>query len=341
MIWSIVLTLVIFLIIIFIHELGHFAVAKLSGVKVNEFALGMGPAVFKRQMGETLYSVRAFPIGGFCSMEGEDDGSADPRAFCNARLWKRMLIVLAGAAMNLLLGLVIVMGITAASDVITSNTVASFYDNASSEATGLQAGDTILEINSRSILVENDIAYELLRDADGVVDMVVRRDGEKVALSGVTFTMIDGEDGSRSLSVDFKVVGIEPTFGNVLSYSFRKTVSIARLVWISLLDLVTGHASINDLAGPIGMTQVVGQAAKVGTSSLLLLAAFISVNVGIFNLLPIPALDGGRFFFLLVEAIRRKRIKPEYEAYVHLAGFAVLILLMVVVAFHDVWRIIS
>ena len=341
MIWSIVLTLVIFLIIIFIHELGHFAMAKLSGVKVNEFALGMGPAVFKRQKGETVYSVRAFPIGGFCSMEGEDDGSADPRAFCNARLWKRMLIVLAGAAMNLLLGLVIVMGITAASDVITSNTVASFYDNASSEATGLQAGDTILEINGRSILVENDIAYELLRDADGVVDMVVRRDGEKVALSGVTFTMIDGEDGSRSLSVDFKVVGIEPTFGNVLSYSFRKTVSIARLVWISLLDLVTGHASINDLAGPIGMTQVVGQAAKVGTSSLLLLAAFISVNVGIFNLLPIPALDGGRFFFLLVEAIRRKRIKPEYEAYVHLAGFAVLILLMVVVAFHDVWRIIS
>ncbi len=341
MIWSIVLTLVIFLIIIFIHELGHFVVAKLSGVKVNEFALGMGPAVLKRQKGETLYSVRAFPIGGFCSMEGEDDGSADPRAFCNAKLWKRMLIVLAGAAMNLLLGLVIVMGITAASDVITSNTVASFYDNASSEATGLQVGDTILEINGRSILVENDIAYELLRDADGVVDMVVRRNGEKVSLSGVTFTMIDGEDGSRSLSVDFKVVGIEPTFGNVLSYSFRKTVSIARLVWISLLDLVTGHASINDLAGPIGMTQVVGQAAKVGASSLLLLAAFISVNVGIFNLLPIPALDGGRFFFLLVEAIRRKRIKPEYEAYVHLAGFAVLILLMVVVAFHDVWRIIS
>ena len=341
MIWSIVLTLVIFLIIIFIHELGHFVVAKLSGVKVNEFALGMGPAVLKRQKGETLYSVRAFPIGGFCSMEGEDDGSADPRAFCNAKLWKRMLIVLAGAAMNLLLGLVIVMGITAASDVITSNTVASFYDNASSEATGLQVGDTILEINGRSILVENAIAYELLRDADGVVDMVVRGNGEKVSLSGVTFTMIDGEDGSRSLSVDFKVVGIEPTFGNVLSYSFRKTVSIARLVWISLLDLVTGHASINDLAGPIGMTQVVGQAANVGASSLLLLAAFISVNVGIFNLLPIPALDGGRFFFLLVEAIRRKRIKPEYEAYVHLAGFAVLILLMVVVAFHDVWRIIS
>lgn len=338
---NILLTLVIFLVIIFIHELGHFLVAKACGVRVNEFALGMGPAVFKRQKGETLYSIRVFPIGGYCSMEGEDEGSNDPRAFCNIVVWKRMLVVLAGAVMNLLLGFGLIVGITAASDVITSNTVAAFSENASSQATGLQAGDTILRINGRSVWVENDIAYELLRDPDGVVDMTVRRDGEEVELSQVAFAMTEGEDGANSLVIDFKVVGLEPTVGNVLSYSLKKSVSIGRMVWISVLDLVTGNASLNDLAGPIGMTQVVGEAAKVGASSLILLVAFITINVGIFNLLPIPALDGGRLLFLIVEAIRRKRIKPEYEAYVHLAGFALLILLMVVVAFNDIWRLIS
>ena len=341
MLVNILLTLVIFLVIIFIHELGHFLVAKWSGVRVNEFALGMGPAIFRRQIGETLYSIRVFPVGGFYSMEGEDDGSDDPRAFCNTAVWKRMLVVVAGACMNLLLGLGLIIGITAASDVITSNTVASFSDGASSEATGLQAGDEILEINGRSIWVENDIAYQLLMDTDGSVDMLVRRNGEKVALNGVTFDFREGEDGSHTLIVDFKVVGLPTTFGNVLSYSVRKSASVARLVWISLVDLVTGNASLNDLAGPIGMTQVVGEAASVGMSSLLLLAAFITINVGIFNLLPIPALDGGRLLFLIIEAVRRKPIKPEYEGYVHMVGFALLILLMVVVAFHDIWRLVT
>lgn len=341
MLVNILLTLVIFLIIIFIHELGHFLVAKWSGIRVNEFALGMGPTIFRKQAGETLYSIRAFPIGGFCSMEGEDSGSEDPHAFCNVTVWKRMAVVVAGAIMNLLLGFSLIVGITAVSDVITSNTVASFSENASSEATGLQAGDEILKINGRSILVENDIAYELLMDTDGVVDMVVRRNGEVTELSGVTFDFQEGEDGSHTLIVDFKVVGQPITFGNVLSYSVRKTASVARLVWISLLDLVTGNASLNDLAGPIGMTQVVGQAASIGISSLLLLGAFITINVGIFNLLPIPALDGGRLLFLIVEVIRRKPMKPEYEGYVHMVGFALLIILMIVVAFHDIWRLFA
>ena len=341
MLVNILLTLVIFLVIIFIHELGHFLMAKWSGVRVNEFALGMGPAIFRRQKGETLYSIRAFPVGGFCSMEGEDSGSEDPHAFCNAVVWKRMAVVVAGAVMNLLLGFGLIVGITAASDVITSNTVASFSENASSQASGLQAGDEILEINGRSIWVENDIAYQLLMDTDGVVDMVVRRNGEKVELPEVAFAYQEDENGSHTLIVDFKVVGEPITIGNVLSYSIRKSASVARLVWISLLDLVTGNASLNDLAGPIGMTQVVGQAASVGVSSLLLLAAFITINVGIFNLLPIPALDGGRLLFLIVEAIRRKPIKREYEGYVHMVGFALLILLMIVVAFHDIWRLVT
>ncbi len=339
MIVSILLTLLIFIVIIMIHECGHFLVAKFSGVRVNEFALGMGPALLKKQMGETTYTIRAFPIGGFCSMEGEDSSSEDPRAFCNIKVWKRILVVLAGAIMNLILGYVVLIGVTCSMTAITSNTVAQFADNAASEASGLQVGDTIQKVNGRTVWVENDIAYELVRDADGVVDMQVLRDGKTVDLQNVTFDFT-GEGENRSLVIDFKVVGQEKTVGNVLSYSFKKAASIGRLVWISLLDLVTGHASLNDLAGPIGMTQVVGEAAKIGADSFFLLVAFITINVGIFNLLPLPALDGGRLIFLLVEAIRGKPVKPEHEGLVHAIGFAALILLMVVVAVNDVFKLI-
>lgn len=339
MIVNILLTLLVFIVIIVLHEAGHFAAAKLSGVRVNEFALGMGPALFKKQWGETTYSIRAFPIGGFCSMEGEDAASDDPRAFCNIKVGKRMIVVLAGAVMNLVLGYLILVGVTCAMPVLTTNTVAKFADNASTQASGLQVGDVIKKVNGRSIWVENDISYELVKDADGVVEMEVLRDGSLVTLPEVTFAF-DGEGDDRSLIIDFKVVGEKKTVGGVLSYSFRKAASVGRLVWVSLLDLVTGRASLNDLSGPIGMTKVVGEAARVGVSSFFLLVAFITINVGIFNLLPLPALDGGRMLFLLVEAVRGKPVKPEREGLVHAIGFALLILLMVVVAVNDVFKLI-
>ena len=188
--------------------------------------------------------------------------------------------------------------------------------------------------------MENDIAYELLRDPDGVVDMTVRRDGEEVELSQVAFAMTEGEDGANSLVIDFKVVGLEPTVGNVLSYSLKKSASIGRLVWISVLDLVTGNASLNDLAGPIGMTQVVGEAAKVGASSLILLAAFITINVGIFNLLPLPALDGGRLIFLIFEGVFRRPVPAKYEGMVHAIGMLLLFGLVLFVTFFDIKRLI-
>lgn len=341
MLLNILLTILIFLVIILLHECGHFLVAKFSGVRVNEFALGMGPTLLRKTWGETTYSLRAFPVGGFCSMEGEDDSSEDPKAFCNAAAWKRILVIVAGAAMNLLLGLILLVGVTCTTDQITSNIVSSFTENASSQATGLQEGDRILKVNGRAAWVENDIAYELLRDEDGIVDIEVMRDGERVTLTGVTFAIRRGEDGQQSLVVDFRVVGLPKTIGNVLSYSVKKSASIARMVWLSLIDLVTGHASLNDLAGPIGMAQVVGEAASEGISNLVLLAAFITINVGIFNLLPIPALDGGRLFFLLIEIIRRKPIKPEHEGIVHFIGFVLLIALMIIVAVHDIWRLVA
>lgn len=329
---NIITTLIIFAVIILIHELGHFTAAKLSGVRVNEFSLGMGPALFRFGKGETTYAVRAFPIGGSVSMEGEDDDSADTRAFCNKKVGFRIIIVLAGAVMNLILGFGILTGVTASQEYLASNVVAQITEGSSVSASGLQPGDEILKVNGASIWVENDIIYELTRDEDGIVEMLVERDGERILLDAVTFSFRD-----NALVLDFKVLAREKTFLNILDYSFSKTVSIARTVWRSLGDLVTGKASVHDLAGPIGMTQVVGEVRKIGWASVFTLAAFITINVGIFNLLPIPALDGGRLVFLLLEVIRRgKRINPEHEAYVHFAGFALVILLMIVVTFNDI-----
>ena len=332
---TILITILIFAVIIFIHECGHFAAAKLCKVRVNEFALGMGPTLFHFGKGETRYALRLFPIGGFVSMEGEDGGSGDPRAFCNQKVWKRILIVCAGAFMNLVLGFIVVLLMTIPSDRLPSMTVAQFYENASTEATGLQAGDEILRVNGRSIWVDSDLIYTLSTDEDGVVDMVVRRDGEKVELSDVAFTTQDG-----TLVIDFTVQGVPANLPNVLSYSFRKTASIGRLVWIAVGQLITGQSSINELSGPIGTAQAIGQAVSVGLSTVMYLFAFITINVGIFNILPVPALDGGRLIFLLFELITRRRIKPEHEAYVHFAGFVLLILLIIFVSYHDIVNLI-
>ena len=338
---SIILTLIIFAVIILIHELGHFTAAKLSGVRVNEFSLGMGPALFRFGKGETSYVLRAFPIGGSVSMEGEDADSEDKRAFCNKKAGFRIIIIVAGAIMNLILGFGILAGVTTSQDYVASNTIAQFEENAATQQHGLQVGDTILKVNNRSVWVESDIVYELTRDEDAVVDLTVRRDGKKVLLEDVAFDLRE-QNGEQALVIDFKVLAQPKTVGSVLDYSFRKTASIARIVWISLGDLLTGRASVHDLAGPIGMTQVVSQVSKIGWDSLLTLAAFITINVGIFNLLPIPALDGGRLVFLLIEIVRRgKKINPEHEAYIHLAGFAAVILLMIFVTFNDIVNLVK
>ncbi len=332
---SILLTLLIFAAIIIIHECGHFFAARLCGVKVNEFAIGMGPTLLRFGKKETRYSLRLFPIGGFVAMEGESDQSGDPRAFCNQAVWKRMIIVCAGAVMNLVLGFVIILSLTIPNKTLASTTIAEFSEGASTEASGLMAGDEITHINGRRMWVDSDIIFALSTDEDGVVDMTVRRDGKKVLLENVVFTKENG-----TLVIDFKVVGQQRGLINTLGYSLGKTASIGRLIWISIGQLVTGQAAISDLSGPIGTAQAVGEATKAGLSTVMNLFAFITVNVGIFNILPIPALDGGRLVFLLFEAVTRRRIKPEYEAYVHFAGFVLVILLVVFVSYQDIVNLI-
>jgi regulator of sigma E protease len=335
---TILYTVLIFGAIIFIHELGHFIAARAAGVKVNEFALGMGPAILKKQGKKTLYSLRIFPIGGYCAMEGEDEDSEDEDSFRNKSVWKRIVICAAGATMNLVLGFAIILGSLAGAQYYSSTTVAAFKELSISNESGLQAGDKIIKMNRTRIFSDQDIVFEAVRDADGVIDMTVLRDGKKVELPGVRFR-VTGEGENYSIYLDFKVKAIEASPLSAISYAGARTLSLARNSWVSIGDLFTGKVGLMELSGPVGIGQVVGEAAKVGFTSLLSLAAFISISIGMFNLLPFPALDGGRIVFLLIEAIRRKPVNPKWEGYINMAGLLLLFGLMIVVTFKDVWNL--
>ena len=338
---TIISALIIYGLVITIHEFGHFITAKLSGIKVNEFSIGMGPKIISREKGETQYSLRAFPIGGFVSMEGEDEDSEDERSFNNAPVGNRILVSVAGAAMNLLLGFIVMLIFTCSEDVISSRTIYGFQvENSVTEASGLQAGDTILAINGRRMYCADDISYELLRVEDGSADMTVLRDGKKVELENVQFEQTTYEDGTQGIVIDFIVYGVQKNFSNVIRYSFLSSISLARQVFISLVDLITGRAAINQLSGPVGIISVISTVASYRSiSTMLRLLALITINLGIFNLLPVPALDGGRLFLLLFEAITKKRLDTKYEAIVNLVGFALLIGLMLFVTYNDITRL--
>ena len=345
---SIVIGILIFGLIIFIHELGHFITAKLSGVRVNEFALGMGPKLLHFKKGETVYALRALPVGGFCAMEGEDSESADERAFCKKPVSKRILIVVAGALMNMLLGLVLIIIMHSTDEALTTTQISWFEEGASSEQSGLMVGDEIIRVNGMRIFTDIDVSYQFSSDSDGVFDMVVLRDGKKVTLNDVAFVVTDG-----NLHIDFKVMPEKVTPLSVAKMSFKTFASYARLIWISLGDLVTGQYGLNDLSGPVGIVDTLGQVVQgereedggidwdALMDKLLYLAAFMTINVGVFNLLPLPALDGGRLIFLVVEAVRRKPVKPEHEGMVHFVGLAILMLLMLVITSNDIMRIIK
>lgn len=342
---GVIVAIIVFGLIIFIHEFGHFMAAKLCGVKVNQFAIGMGPAIFKKQKGETLYALRLFPFGGFCSMEGENEDSDSDRAFCNKKVWQRIVIVCAGAFMNLVLGFIVVVIMISTQDEITSTQISWFEDGASSQKTGLMLGDEVKSINGYHVFSEIDMSYQLQSDEDGVFDFVVERDGKDTELNGVEFK----KEGSV-LHLDFKVNPIKINPVTVCEYSARTCVSYARLVLASLKDLVIGKYKINDLSGPVGIVDVMSGVVDgyVGESGiewyrliqqLLSLAALITINVGIFNLLPLPALDGGRLVFLIIEGIRRKPVPAKYEGYVHAAGLALLMALMVYITAHDIFKL--
>ncbi len=346
---SIIIALLVFFIIVVLHESGHFIVAKLCGIRVNKFAIGMGPVLLKKQGKETEYSLRLLPVGGFCAMEGEDDDSNDPRAFNRKSVPKRMAVVVAGAVMNLILGFVLILITTILYGDIVSLKVADFPKDeetgvscSTSETCGLQVGDEFVTIDGMRILTDTDLSYKLQTCGGKDITVIVRRNGEKVTLNHVTFC-----NTSTQSILDFYVKAEKLNVFNVLSYSFLNTVSTGRLIWSSLFDLLTGKYGFSDLSGPVGIVSTIGEAASYGETfkqhltSVLSLASFITINVGIFNLLPIPALDGARLVFLVIEAIRRKPIPPEREGMVHFIGMALLFLLMIAVSIQDIMRLLQ
>lgn len=346
---GIVIAIIIFGIIVTVHEFGHFITAKLCGVKVLEFSIGMGPAIFKKTKGETQYSLRILPVGGYCAMEGEDDNSEDSRSFRKQSVWKRMIVLFAGAFMNFILGFVTVVIMTTMTESVPTMEIGGFSgvmgdDNtpvyqSSSYDSGLRKGDIIVEMDDMHIFTTTDLSYMLGQST--VHDVEVLRDGERILFEDVKFT-----NKLTGGVIDFGLVYEDKTIGNVLSYSAKDSVSIGRLVWISLKDLITGKYSAEDLSGPVGVVTTIDETAKQGETvkekamSLLYLTALITINIGIFNLLPIPGLDGGRLLFCFIEAIRRKPVKAEHEAYIHLAGMALLFAIMIFATFNDIKRLI-
>lgn len=343
-----ILAILIFGVIIFIHEFGHFFTAKLCKIRVNKFAVGMGPKLLKKQIGETEYSLRLIPVGGFCAMEGEDEsGENDSEYSFNKKpVWQRIIVISAGAFMNLVLGFVLVVVMCCMSNAVPSTIVSDFSKesdviSAESYESGLRIGDKIIEMNGMKIFTTSDLSYQLSSDNEKY-DIVVKRNGEKVELNDVIF--FSETDNSK---IDFRIKPLSKNPINILSYSIKETVSMGRLIWISLVDLVTGQYSVSDLSGPVGLVSAIGDAADAGENikesalTLINLSVLITINLGIFNLLPIPGLDGGRLLFLIIEAIRRKPVKPEHEGMVHLIGMGLLMVLIVVITFSDIKKLIG
>ena len=337
---SIVIAILLFGFMIFFHELGHFATAKWAGVKVNEFAIGMGPKIISKTVGETEYALRLLPIGGFVAMEGEDEESEDERRFMACPVWKRIIITAAGGIMNLILGLAVILVLTSGQELLGTTTIANFTEGSSS-ANYLEVDDTILAVNGEKAGCDYDIVYSLVRDTDGVVSMDVLRDGEEIHIDEVVFDMQD-INGTKSIILDFGIYGEEATFTGVISYSFRWTWSLVKLVWHSLGDIISGEFGISQLSGPIGVTETISEAVSTTNyKNILLILAIVTVNLGVFNLMPLPALDGGRIFFMLIELVRGKPINQKVEGTIHTVGMGLLLLLMVVVAYNDIVRLVT
>ena len=343
-----VAALLIFGAVIAIHEFGHFAVAKLCGVQVNEFSIGMGPTLIKTYRKGTQYTLRLLPVGGFVALEGEespeseqaeggsgdDDGPDSPpevlaqrtgKPLNEAAVWQRMLVMAAGAVMNFVLGFVVLLLlISLRSEPITSKVIYAVEDNALCGQTGLQAGDEIVAVNGRHCFVANDMLYELMRTESYRADFTVRRDGKLVELPDVQFDTWQDDKGETHMSLGFTVYGIKKTPLNVLKEAGNSVLYYGRIIFASLSDLLRGRESINDLSGPVGIVTAIGQAASYGWQDLLEMLALITVNVGIFNLLPFPALDGGKVVFLLIEGVTGHAVPEKIQSGLTVAAFALL-----------------
>ena len=362
---TLIAALVVFSAVIAIHEFGHFTVAKLCGIQVNEFSIGMGPALWKKIYKGTQYSLRALPVGGYVALEGEEspesqqaEAARDEREtedtnpvppeqrtgipLNEAPVWQRVLVMVAGAFMNFVLGFVVLVILVAAQEgAITSKTIYSIEDDALCGQTGLQAGDEIVAVNGRRCFVANDILYELVRTEAYRADFTVKRDGRRVELPDVQFDTWQDDDGQTHMTLGFTVYGIKKTPLNVLKEAWNSTLYYGRIVFTSLADLVRGRESINNLSGPVGIVTAIGQAASYGWQDLLELLALITINLGVFNLLPFPALDGGKVVFLIIEGVTGHAVPEKLQGTLTIAAFALLFGLMLFATYNDIIRLVT
>ena len=367
---TILASLLVFGAVIAVHEFGHFAAAKLSGIQVNEFAIGMGPALWKKIAGGTQYTLRLLPVGGYVAMEGEGSPEADQAErdrdgreaapeegweenpippdqrtgipFPEAAIWKRAIVMAAGPLMNFVLGFVVLVGLIAfRPEPIASRVIYEVEEGALCGQTGLEAGDEIVAINGRRCFVANDILYELARTRDTQADFTVRRDGRLLELPGVRFDTYTGEDGGTRMNIGFTVYALARTPLNVLKESVNSELYYSRIIFTSLIDLLQGRESINNLSGPVGIVSAISQAASYGLTDVVEMLVLITVNLGVFNLLPIPALDGGRLVFLGVEAVIRRPVSERLQENLTLATFILLFGLMIFATYNDVIRLFT
>ena len=345
---TVIAALLVFGFLIFIHELGHYITARIFKVAITEFSIGMGPTLlsYKSKKTDILYSVRILPIGGYVAMVGEDEESDDPNAFNKKPAWQRFIVTAAGATVNIVAGFLATVILVCMID-IGSTTVGGFLTESDfaevgeveyiegSEAQGLRAGDTIVAVNGVRVEIYDELSYEIMRQGYEPVDLTVVRDGEETVLEGIQFPTLKQQDQTFGYP-DVRVYRVQKDFGSTIGLAFKKAVLIMRSCWESIYDLVTGRYSIAAVSGPVGISSAIGEAVSAGFASVLNITILISINLGFMNLLPIPALDGGRLIAIIIEMITRKRVPPRVEAAINGVGLILLLGLSFLIMIKDV-----
>lgn len=335
-VYPILIAILFFELIIIVHEGGHFFAAKLMKIKVNEFSIGMGPKIFQFTKNDTKFTLRLVLFGGYCAMEGEDDESDDENSFANKKVIQRIFVVINGALMNLILGVLIILGMVCSQELVGIPVVADFDKDAVSNAY-LQQGDRILAIDGMRVYTNTDISTGFSRSSDGKVEFLIRRDGETKTVN-VKFNT-QKINGKNYIDMDFYLYGLKKTVPNVLRETGRQFMSFCRMIFLSLHDLIVGKYALSDMSGPVGAVGVVSTAVKISMTSTFRIMALLTINIGLFNLFPFPALDGWRLFILLYEGIFRKKLPQKFEWLINAVGFAALLLLMCLVTFSDITKL--
>lgn len=336
-VYPILIAILFFELIIIIHEGGHFVAARLMKIKVNEFSIGMGPKLIQFKKGDTKYTLRLILFGGYCAMEGESEDSDDENSFAKKKVWQRFFVVVAGALMNLILGFLVIVIMLSSGSLIGTTEIAKFDDKAVSSAT-LKHGDIIKSIDGMRVYTSTDVTTGLSRSGDDTLDMTVLRDGKTLDLK-VKFNM-EKYEGRNFINMDFWLVGNKKTVGGVIKESFKEWVSFTRMVFLSVHDMIVGKYGLSDLAGPVGTVSVVSTAVKTSAYSMLRIMALLTINVGLFNLFPIPALDGWRLFLLIFEGIFKRKLPDKWDWAINAVGLVLLLGLMCVITFSDITKLL-